>query len=272
MEAFIASALAFLATAGIKLLLALIVFIVGRIIINKFLKIYKKGKFQEKLDPTVSDFLYHFIRISLYVVLVVSIIAILGVPMASVITVIASCGVAIGLALQGALANVAGSIMILIFRPFSVGDYIATNGTEGTVKTISMFYTVLDTVDNKEVTIPNGALMNANIENMSSEELRRVDLSFNVTNAKPISEVNEVIMEAIKQSDKALDGSEDAALAPFVAPVSPIPAGLEYTVRVWCKTEDYWDLYFDLMQSIPTALGESQIGGPVVPSKVILDK
>ena len=270
MEAILAAILAFCAEAGIKLLLALVVFIIGRFIIRKFLKIYEKGKFQAKLDKTVSDFLHHFIRISLYVVLVVSIIAILGVPMASVVTVIASCGVAIGLALQGALANVAGSIMILIFRPFNVGDYIATNGTEGTVKTISMFYTVLNTVDNKEVTIPNGALMNANIENMTSEEYRRVDLSFNVTNTKPVSVVNDVIMEAIRSADKAI--KEEGAKAPFVAPVNPIPAGLEYTVRVWCKSEDYWDLYFDLMKSIPTALGEAEIGGPVPASKVVVNQ
>ena len=199
----------------------------------------------------------------LYIVLVVAIIGELGVPMASVITVLASAGVAVGMAMQGSLGNLAGGIMLMVFRPFNVGDYIIAGGEEGTVKSISIFYTVLNTVDNKIVSIPNGSLMNSNISNCSGEKLRRVDLKFNIAGSEPIKKVQATIMKVIVATDKAM-----ADPAPDVQPVAGIPGGLEYTVRVWCKTEDYWDVYFELMREIPTALGNAEISGPSTPVKV----
>ena len=167
------------------------------------------------------------------------------------------------MALQGSLSNLAGGIMLLVFRPFNVGDYIIAGGEEGTVKSISTFYTVLNTVDNKTVSIPNGTLMNSNISNCSSEDLRRVDLTFNIAGSEPIKKVQATIMKVIVASDKAM-----ADPAPEVQPVAGIPGGLEYTVRVWCETADYWDLYFELMREIPTALGHAEIAGPSTPVKV----
>ena len=253
--------------AGSKIILAILIFIVGKIIISKLLKLLKKGKGYNRMDATVQSFFMNFAKIVLYVVLVVSIISVLGVPMASVVTVLASCGVAVGLALQGALANIAGGIMLLIFRPFNVGDYIAAAGEEGVVKSISLFYTVINTVDNKEITIPNGALMNANVSNFSSEEKRRVDLSFNISGGEDISKVQETILGVIQGCEKALDDP-----APFVAPVGPVPGGLEYTVRVWCNSADYWDVHFDLMKRIPTAIGAAGFAGPAPATKVVIDK
>ena len=268
MDSFWNKALEICAQAGMKLLLALVVLIIGRQIIKWILKVIRKGKFRDKMeiDPTVDAFLTNFVRISLHVVLIVSIIAIMGVPMASVVTVLATCGVAVGLALQGALSNVAGSLMILLFRPFSVGDYISAAGEEGTVKTISMFYTVLNTVDNKEITIPNGALMNATVSNMTSEKKRLVDLRFNVTGSKPVSEVRETILAAVKEADKV--GTDPA---PFVSPQEPVPGGLQYTVRVWVDTKDYWPVYYDLMEKIPMALSEAGIGGPLPAQHVVVE-
>lgn len=267
MDAFTGKLIDICTQAGSKIVLALLIFIVGKIIIGKLLKLLTKGKGYNKMDATVQSFFMNFAKIVLYVVLVVSIISVLGVPMASVVTVLASCGVAVGLALQGALANIAGGIMLLIFRPFNVGDYVAAGGEEGVVKNISLFYTVLNTVDNKEITIPNGSLMNANVSNFSSEEKRRVDLSFNIGGGEDITKVQETILAVIAESPKALNDP-----APFVAPVGGIPGGLEYTVRVWCNSADYWDVHFDLMKRIPTALGEAGIGGPAPATKVVMDK
>ena len=174
-----------MATAvGGKIILALLVLIIGNILIKSILKMLAKNKIFEKAEGTVRTFMRSFVKIGLYIVLVISIIGIMGVPMASVVAVLASAGVAVGLALQGALSNLAGGIMLMIFKPFRLGDYVSAAGVEGVVKEVTLFYTVLLTVDNKRITVPNGSLMNANVTDFSSEEFRRVDLSFPVPKLK----------------------------------------------------------------------------------------
>lgn len=132
----------------------------------------------DKIEGTVRTFILSFLKAGLYAILAISIIGIMGVPMASVVAVLASAGVAIGLALQGALSNLAGGIILMIFKPFHQGDYVSAAGVEGVVKEVTLFYTVILTLDNKRITVPNGSLMNANITDYSAEELRRVDLRF----------------------------------------------------------------------------------------------
>ena len=249
--------------AGVRILVALLIYIVGRFIISKLMKLIDRMHSVSKLDKTAQDYISNIIRAVLYVVLVVAIIGELGVPMASVITVIASAGVAVGMAMQGSLGNLAGGIMLLIFRPFNVGDYIIAGGEEGTVKSISTFYTVLTTADNKIVSIPNGTLMNSNITNCSTEDLRRVDLSFNIAGSEPVKKVQATIMKVVVATDKAM-----ADPAPVVQPLTGIPGGLEYTVRVWCRTSEYWDVYFELMREIPAALNAAEISGPSTPVRV----
>ncbi len=263
MQEFINKAVDLCTQAGGKIILALVVFIVGRIVINKIMGIFGKAKGLSKIDPTAASFFKNALRVSLYVVLVVSIIGILGVPMASVVAVIASCGVAVGLALQGALGNLAGGIMLLIFRPFAVGHYIVGAGEEGVVKEIGIFYTVLTTVDNKRVTIPNSALTGGNVTDVTAEATRRVDLTFNVAGSVPIEEVRKVMLGVMEANAKVLQNP-----APFASPLCGIPGGLTYTVRAWCATADYWDVYFALMKEIPTALGENNIGGPSSPVSI----
>lgn len=260
MQEFINKAVELCTQAGGKIILALVVFIVGRIVINKIMQIFGKAKGLATIDPTAASFFKNALRISLYVVLLVSIIGILGVPMASVVAVIASCGVAVGLALQGALGNLAGGIMLLIFRPFAVGDYIVGAGEEGVVKEIGIFYTVLTTVDNKRVTIPNSALTGGNVTDVTAEPTRRVDLTFNVAGSVPIEEARKVMLGVMEANAKVLQDP-----APFASPLCGVPGGLQYTVRAWCATADYWDVYFALMKEIPTALGENNIGGPSSP-------
>ena len=252
---------------GVKLVLALLILIIGRIVIKKLLSVLGKIKGMEKIDPAVRSFLMSFFKIGLWVVLVISIISVLGVPMASVITVLATCGLAIGMALQGALANLAGGIMLLIFRPFSVGDLIVATDAEGVVKEMNLFYTVINTLDNKVVTIPNGTLMGANITNVTKEDLRRVDLTFNVSGAD-LAGARKVMLEQMNALDKVLDAPEP----PFAEPLEGVPGGMAFTARVWVKKEDYWDVYFALMEAIPTALGKAGIGGPLPAYNIVSDK
>jgi small conductance mechanosensitive channel len=263
MDVFMDKLIGFCTSGGIKILIAILIYIVGKFVINKLMKLFDKMKAITSMDETARNYIRAIVKAVLYVVLLVAIIGELGVPMASVIAVIASCGVAVGMALQGSLGNLAGGLMLMIFRPFSVGDYVSAGGEEGTVKSINTFYTVLNTIDNKEVSIPNGALMNSNISNFSSEPLRRVDLTFNIAGSEPVKKVQAAIMKVIVATDKAM-----ADPAPDVEPLCGVPGGLQYTVRVWCKSEDYWNVYFELMREIPTALGSAEIAGPATPVKV----
>ena len=183
--------------------------------------------------------------------------------MSSVIAAIASVGVAIGLALQGALSNIAGGIMLLIFRPFSVGDYIVAGGEQGTVRSISLVYTVLTTIDNRRVSVPNGTLMNSTISNASVEPLRRVDINFDIAGSEDADKVEKILNDVIAKSGKALKEPASQALI-----TGAVPGGLTYTVRVWVKTDDYWDEYGYLMKEIPSALNAAKIARPSTPISV----
>ena len=248
---------------GLKLLLAIVVYIAGRFIIKRIVKGLGKLRSFKSIDATAAGYIITFVKAALYIVLVVSIVALLGVPMSSVIAVIASAGVAIGLALQGALSNIAGGIMLLIFRPFSVGDYIVAGGEEGTVRKISLVYTVLTTIDNRRVSIPNGSLMNSTISNASAEPLRRVDLNFDIAGSEDADKVEGILRDVVARSDKALEDP-----APQVLITAGVPGGLTYTVRTWVKTADYWDEFGYLMKEIPAALNKAGVARPATPISV----
>ena len=248
---------------GLKLLMALLVYIVGSFIIKKVIKGLGKLRSFKSIDPTAESYITTFIKAALYVVLVVSIVALLGVPMSSVIAAIASVGVAIGLALQGALSNIAGGIMLLIFRPFSVGDYIIAGGEEGVVRSISLVYTVLTTLDNRRISVPNGSLMNSTICNATVEELRRVDLNFDIAGSEDSDKVYSILSDVIEKTEWALDKPE-----PQVLITAGVPGGMTYTVRVWVKTSDYWDEFGVLMKEIPAALNAANIARPSTPISV----
>lgn len=259
MEAFISSLMELATAVGGKIILALVVLIVGSAIIKKAVKLVAKSKGLNKVEGTVRSFLVSFVKIGLYVVLVISIIGILGVPMASVVAVLASAGVAVGLALQGALSNLAGGIMLMIFRPFRQGDYIEAAGVDGVVQEVTLFYTVLLSTDNKRITVPNGSLMNANVVNYSTEALRRVDLSFGCAKGESPAEIQNLMLEVVKANGKVL-----ADPAPFARLSGGTNEAMEFTVRAWCKGEDYWDVYFDLTQAITEAMGAKGVQAPAV--------
>lgn len=242
---------------GLKLLAALFVLIVGRFLIRFLIKRMGKGRLSKNGDPTVIRILQNFTRIALYVLLIVSVVAILGVPMASLVAVIASAGVAIGLALQGALSNLAGGVMILILRPFRLGDFVTIEDYSGTVSDIGIFYTVLTTTDNKVVTIPNGTVMSESITNYSVKDTRRVELVFEAAYGTDPQKVIGILLREAERHEMVLDEP-----APFARLTKQGDNGLEFTLRVWTKSADYWKVHFDLLETLTKRFEEEGIDVP----------
>jgi small conductance mechanosensitive channel len=244
-------------SVGLKLLGALLTLLIGSCLIKIIVKFFPDGKRYDHVDPTARSFMRSFMRIGMWVILCVCVIAILGVPMASVVAAVASCGVAIGLAMQGSLSNLAGGIMLLLFRPFKIGDYIEANGHGGTVVELGIFYTVFCTPDNKTVTIPNGSMMNNPVVNYSTKDTRRVDMSFQISYgadadaacalAKDIASAHELVLKDKDVFSKVTLLGESAVTV---------------TVRVWANSGDYWTVNHDLIRQIRKAYVEAGIEIP----------
>ena len=247
----------FATTTGFKLVAVIALVIVSMKAIKWLKKWIRTSPKLDKIDSSLRSFAVSFLSVVLYAILFVTVLMILGVPATSFIAVLTTCAAAIGLALQGSLSNFAGGIMILLFKPFKVGDYIEAAGESGTVSEISVVYTELLTLDNKRITIPNGTLTNSVIENYSSEELRRVDLTFNTAYDCDMNTVKNVIGKVIENNPKALKNPE-----PFVRLSAHNDSALTYTVRIWCKNADYWDVNFDTIESVKKAFDENGIEIP----------
>ena len=242
---------------GLKVIAGLVILIIGFKIINVIEKKLKKpGKFS-KIDSSVKSFVISFTTIALKVLLIVIFLSIVGVPMASLVTIVGSCAVAIGLALQGGLSNIAGGLMLLIFKPFKVGDYISTEGLEGTVKSITMFYTVIITVDNKVVQLPNGNLSNNHIINYSANPQRRVDIDLTVSYDSDIDKVKKVVNKVIDSHELILQDMDK-----IIRLKKHDESALVFTLRVWVNTPDYWTVYFDLMENIKREFDKNGIEIP----------
>ena len=257
MEDVKSKVLGIITTYGSKLIGAIIALILGCLVIKLLNKAVRKALNKTKLDDAVKHILASVIKILLYAILIIGVVQILGVPMTSVVAILASCGLAVGLAMQGALSNLAGGLMILIFKPFKIGDYIESAGAEGIVKDISIFYTTLNTLDNKKVFVPNGDLMNANVTNFSAEDIRRVDLDFKITNDIDAEVVKKVLMGAAVSTPGVLSDP-----APFARLSAVDDDTYIFTVRGWCDTGSYWDVYFDLIERCSKELAANGIDDP----------
>lgn len=242
---------------GLKLIGAVIVLFVGVKLIKFIKKFIKKSPKLNKLDDGVRSFLASFSVIALYIVLFITVAMMLGIPTTSFITALASCGVAIGLAMQGSLSNFAGGLMILLFKPFKAGDLIDAGGTLGTVTDITVVYTVLTTADNKVITIPNGTLTNSIIINYSKKDTRRVDLTFDASYSSDIDKVKEIIEGVVNSHELVLSDPE-----PMIKLSAHNASALTYTVRVWCKASDYWTVHFDLLETVKKEFDKNGIEIP----------
>ncbi len=261
MEAFIQTHVIPLAKS---LVFAIIVFVVGMIVIRLLSKHLPKSKLFNKIDPSASTFLLSTIKILLYVFLIIIIISILGVPMASIIAALTSAFLAVGLALQGALSNFAGGIMILLFKPFQVGDFITCSGGTGTVKAISVIYTSIVTDDNNRITVPNGTLMNDSVINHTVEDDRRVDVKFSVAYGTDEAALKEKLI-ALAQEDSRVHAVPGVELKT----IGYLDNGVQYALRMWCDAANYWAVYFDHMEKTKTVLSELGVSAPT--SKVSFD-
>ncbi len=254
---------------GVNLLIAIIIFFVGKYIIKLLIKILNKFFKKANVEISVQKFLDSLVRVLLYLVLLVIICGQIGIETTSFITVLGSAGLALGLALQGSLSNFAGGVLILMLKPFKVGDYIfdGSSGKDGTVTKIDLFYTYLNTVDNKKLIIPNGSLANTNILNASTNDKRRVDFALGISYSADIDEAKKVIEDAIATQNEVLKDEEIFVFIKEIAASSVIVG-----VRVWAYNSDYWKVYFDLNEKFKKALDKAGIEIPFNQLSVHIEK
>ena len=236
----------------IRLAAAGLLLFIGNKLIKFLMNRFKRSKLYQKMDPGLASFMASGSRIVLYIILILMCFGVLGIETASFLALFTSGGVAIGLAFQGAVTNLAGGVMILLFHPFRVGDYIETTEIAGTVNAISVLYTVVLTPDNKRVTVPNGSLTNAAITNYSAEGQRRVELTFSVSYDCDIDKVKQILLSVAESDPKSLKDP-----APLSRLKTQSASSLDFVLRVWCAPENYWDLYFDLNENVKKALDEA---------------
>ncbi len=239
---------------AMKIVAALAILIVGLLIVKLIIRLVRKSKWYKNLASEVQTFAVSAVKVLGYVLVILLAVATVGVPIASIIAVLASCGLAVGMALQGSLANLAGGIMLLVFRPFHVGDFISDGSHDGTVREITLFYTTIDTLDNLRVTLPNGPLANSAIKNLNRNDIRRLDIDVTLAPASDREQVQALMLDCAKAHELVL---ADPAPETFVTVTD---GGLPvYKLRTWFKSGDYWTVYFDLNKAVQTALTEHNI-------------
>ncbi|MBQ3105253.1 MAG: mechanosensitive ion channel family protein [Lachnospiraceae bacterium] len=241
---------------GMRVLLALLVFFIGRQLIKIVRKVVKNALFKMHTDVGVCQFLDSFIKIGLYVVLLFSIASGFGLDAASILAVLGSAGVAIGLALQGSLSNLAGGVLILILKPFRVGDYIIedTNKNEGTVTEIQIFYTKLTTVDNSIIVLPNGSLANASLTNISNNPDRRLDLKVRISYDSDLRLAKEALLQMLDEDMKVIREKERLVFAEELG-----ESGVVLGIRCWLSKEDFWEGKWRLTETVKYCLEENGI-------------
>ena len=249
-----------------KVLVALAILIIGLIIIKVIVKTSRKVMHKGGIDITLQRFLGNLVGWGLKILLIIAVISKLGVETTSFAAIIAAAGLAVGLALQGSLANFAGGVLIMIFKPFKIGDLVEAQGEIGVVKEIEIFTTKLTGLSNKEIIIPNGTLSNGNILNYTTEGTRRVDLVFGVSYDADIKKTKEVLMNVLTSHPKVL---KDPAPAVTVSELAD--SSVNFAVRPWCDTADYWDVFFDVTENTKIELDKAGIEIPY-PHRVNINK
>lgn len=236
---------------------ALLILVIGMLIRKITLSVMKKAVSKSRLDKTVHSFLISAVNVLLIAFILIIVLSVLGIPTASIIAVFSAAGLAIGLALQNSLSNVAGGFIILLSDPFKAGDYISAAGSEGTVEEITILTTKIKTPDNKDIYIPNGTLSGATITNYTREKMRRVDMIFGISYSSDSAAAIEIINGILDAHKLTLSDP-----APTVRIISLSESSVDITVRVWVHSDDYWTVYFDLTEQIKAAFDENGIEIP----------
>jgi small conductance mechanosensitive channel len=242
---------------GLKIIGALIIWLIGSWVIKKLIKAARVVMTKRGFEESLQKFLLNLIGWVLKILLILAILSQLGVETTSFAAILAAAGLAVGLALQGSLGNFAGGVLIMIFKPFKIGDLVEAQGEIGVVKEIEIFTTKLIGLSNKEIIIPNGSLSNGNIVNYSTEGTRRVDLTIGVGYDSDIKKTKEVLMNVLTSNPKVI-----ADPAPTVNVSALADSSINFAVRPWCKTEDYWAVFFESTENIKEALDAAGIEIP----------
>jgi small conductance mechanosensitive channel len=239
---------------GPKIVLGLIIFFIGKYLIGMANKIMRRAFDRSEVDPSLATFLLSFSRVVLWVLLLISIATTMGVQMTSFIAILGAAGLAVGLALQGSLSNFAGGVLILLFKPFKVGDAVEAQGTTGEVESIDILYTKIKNFDNKLVTLPNGILANNLIINYSQKATRRVDMKVGIAYGTDIKKVRKIILEVLAK-DARIHKDPD----PVVHFNNFAESSLELIIRSWTDTANLWPVYWENMEAIKEALEENEV-------------
>ncbi|MGF1698193.1 small-conductance mechanosensitive channel MscS [Vibrio lamellibrachiae] len=252
---------------GVNILSAVIILFIGNIAVkavaNSIAKVLKK----KDMDRAVVEFIHGLVRYLLFTIVLIAALGRLGVQTASVVAVIGAAGLAVGLALQGSLSNFAAGVLIVAFRPFKSGDYVEIGGVAGSVESIQIFQTVLTTPDNKMVVVPNGGVIGSPITNYSRHDTRRVDHVIGVSYSADLKKTEKVIRETLEADSRLI---KEKGIQIGVSALAD--SSVNFVVRPWCKTADYWDVYFDTLQAIKIALDENEIEIPFPQMDVHLNK
>lgn len=254
-------------TSGIRLIIAIVVLFVGWKIINRALNTLNNFLLKKNVDKTLISFSHAFADLGLKFLLVVFLMDYVGIATTGIAALLASAGLAVGLALQGSLANFAGGVIILFLRPFKVSDFIECGNYSGVVERITIFYTHVLTPDNKEILIPNGTLSNGTLINYSSQPLRRVDLTFSIGYGDDIIKAKTILNSILEEHQLVLDSPES-----FVGVCEHAASSINIVVRAWCLSENYWTIYFDLLETVKIAFDNANISIPYPQMDIHMNK
>jgi small conductance mechanosensitive channel len=254
-------------TFGKNLLIAIAIYYVGKLVVSMLVRGLRKVMRARDVDKTLEVFLCNLLRMALMFVVIIAAIGQLGVETASFIGIFAAAGLAVGLALQGSLSNFAAGVLIVLFRPYRVGDFVEAAGISGVVEQVQILTTILRTGDNKQVIVPNGQIMDSIITNYSAKETRRVDMVIGVSYDDDLDKVRKTLQEIIAADDRVLEDPE-----PVIAVAALADSSVNFNVRPWVKTPDYWNVMWDLTEAIKKRFDQEGISFPFPQQDVHLHK
>lgn len=242
---------------GLKIIAAILIFVIGKWIVNKLTAVSRSLMERAKVDRTLIEFSNNIIFFMLLVMVGLASVNALGINTTSFIAVFAAAGLAIGLALQGSLSNIGAAVLIILFRPFKVGDFIEAGGATGTVENINLFSTIIVPIDKSTVIVPNSSIINGNIVNFSNRKVRRVEHVFGIGYGDDLKLAKETLMQIIKADVRVLEEP-----APLVAVGELGESSVNFTFHAWTKTDDYWDVYYDMLEIVKLTFDEKGISIP----------
>ncbi len=242
---------------GLKIIAAILIFVIGKWITKKLSLLVKKMMLKAEVDRTLTEFAESIVYFMLLLMVILASLNALGVNTTSFIAVFGAASLAVGLALQGSLANIGAAVLIILFRPFKIGDFVDAGGATGTVEDINLFSTIISPIDNRTIIVPNSAIIGGNITNYSTKDTRRVDHVFGIGYDDDLKLAKETLMQILEADDRILKDP-----APFVAVSELADSSVNFVSRAWVKSEDYWGVHFDLIEKVKLTFDEKGISIP----------